>query len=191
MSADGNRKMSATLTQWWSELLRQGHRYAVEGQRGQPRGQVAAPPHLREDLKVGEVSFVVSDVDGGLNERIDEELCAFNADMTGHRDLRLLRVAVRGDGGALLAGLCGSTWGGCGYIDLIWVRADRRHCGLGTRLLEAAEKEIQRRGCDQVALSTYSFQAPAFYIRAGYNECGRRPTFPHGHDQIHFVKRLN
>ena len=190
MPADGNRKMSATLTQWWFEL-RQGHKYAAEGQRGQPRGPIAAPPHRREDLKVAEVRFVVSDVDDGLNERIDEELCAFNADMTGHRDLRPLRVAVRGDGGALLAGLSGSTWGGCGYIDLIWVRADRRHCGLGTRLLEAGEKEIRRRGCDQVALSTYSFQAPAFYIRAGYNECGRRSAFPHGHDQIHFVKRLN
>ena len=38
-------------------------------------------------------------------------------------------------------------------------------------------------------MSTYSFQAPAFYVRAGYIECGRRSAFPHGHDQILFVKR--
>ena len=30
----------------------------------------------------------------------------------------------------------------------------------------------------------------AFYIRAGYIECGRRSAFPHDHDQILFVKRL-
>ena len=135
------------------------------------------------------VSLVVSDLDDGLSERIDAELVAFNSEMTGHRDLQFLRVAVW-DGGDLLAGLCGATWGGCGFIDLIWVRADCRRRGLGTRLLNAGEKEIRRRGCDQVALSTYSFQAAAFYVRAGYIECGRRYAFPHGHDQILFVKRI-
>jgi GNAT superfamily N-acetyltransferase len=132
---------------------------------------------------------VVSDRGDGLSERIDAELCAFNAEMTGYQDLQPLRVAAW-DGGDLLAGLCGSTWGGCGYIELLWVRADYRRRGLGARLLEAGESEIRRRGCDQVALSTYSFQAPAFYIRAGYIECGRRSAFPHGHDQILFMKRL-
>jgi GNAT superfamily N-acetyltransferase len=133
---------------------------------------------------------VVSDRGDRLIERIDAELGAFNAEMSGHRDLRPLLVAAW-DRDDLLAGLCGSTWGGCGFIELFWVRADYRRRGLGARLLEAGESEIRRRGCDQVALSTYSFQAPAFYMRAGYIECGRRSAFPHGHDQILFMKRLN
>jgi GNAT superfamily N-acetyltransferase len=136
-----------------------------------------------------EVSLVVSGRDDGLSERIDAELGAFNAEMTGHRDVRFLGVAAW-EGGDVIAGLCGTTWGGCGFIELIWVRADRRRRGLGTLLLDAGEKEIRRRGCDQVALSTYSFQAPAFYVRAGYVECGRRSDFPHGHDQILLMKRL-
>jgi predicted N-acetyltransferase YhbS len=70
------------------------------------------------------------------------------------------------------------------------VRADHRGCGLGTRLLAAAEEELRSRDCDKVALTTYSFQAPSFYIRAGYEECGRTPAFPHGHDLIHLVKQL-
>ncbi len=155
------------------------------------RGQARTRFRLR---RTGEspsraVSLVVSDRDDGLSERIDDELAAFNSEMTGHRDLQLLRVAVW-DGGDLLAGLCGATWGGCGFIDLIWVRADCRRRGLGTRLLEAGEKENPPTGGDQVALSTYTFQAAAFYARAGYIECGRRFEFPHGHDQILFVKRL-
>ena len=58
-------------------------------------------------------------------------------------------------------------------------------------LLAAAEEEISRRGCDQVALSTHSFQAPAFYARFGYAECGRTPAYPRGHDQIHLVRRFS
>jgi len=40
--------------------------------------------------------------------------------VTGHHDGRMLSVAVRGDDGDLRGGLYGWTWGGCGYIDLLW-----------------------------------------------------------------------
>ena len=36
----------------------------------------------------------------------------------------------------------------------------------------------------------HSFQAPGFYARFGYRECGRTPGYPHGHDDIHLVKQL-
>jgi GNAT superfamily N-acetyltransferase len=139
---------------------------------------------------MSEVPFVVGDADPGLRERLDEEISAFNAAATGYHDGRMLSVAVRGDGGDLRAGLYGWTWGGCGYIDLLWVRDDQRGHGLGARLLAAAEAEIQRRGCDRVALNTHSFQAPDFYARFGYTECGRTPGYPHGHDDIHLVKQF-
>jgi len=29
-----------------------------------------------------------------------------------------------------------------------------------------------------------------FYARFGYQECGRTPAYPRGHDDIHLVKRL-
>jgi GNAT superfamily N-acetyltransferase len=139
---------------------------------------------------MSEVPFVIGDADPGLRERLDAEISAFNAAVTGYHDGRLLSVAVRGDGDDLRAGLYGWTWGGCGYIDLLWVRDDQRGHGLGARLLAAAEAEIRRRGCDRVALNTHSFQAPDFYARFGYTECGRTPGCPHGHDDIHLVKQL-
>ena len=140
---------------------------------------------------MSEVAFVVSDVDNGLPERLDEEINAFNVAATGHADGRLLCIAVRENGGDLYAGLSGWTWGGCGYIEFFWVRNDHRGSGLGTRLLGAAEQEIRRRGCNQVALSTHSFQAPGFYARFGYQECGRTPAYPRRHDHIHLVKQLS
>jgi GNAT superfamily N-acetyltransferase len=139
---------------------------------------------------MNEVRFAVGDADADLRDRLDEEINAFNAAATGYHDGRMLSVAVRGDDGDLRAGLYGWTWGGCGYIDLLWVRDDQRGTGLGAGLLAAAEAEILRRGCDRVALNTHSFQAPGFYARLGYTECGRTPGYPHGHDDIHLVKQL-
>ncbi len=43
---------------------------------------------------------------------------------------------------------------------------------------------------EYVALNTHSFQAPGFYTRFGYRECGRTPGYPHGHDDIHLLKLL-
>jgi GNAT superfamily N-acetyltransferase len=139
---------------------------------------------------MNEVTLIAGEADPGLRERLDQEINAFNAAATGHHDARLLSVAARGGGGDLCAGLYGWTWGGCAYIELLWVRGDQRGNGLGTRLLAAAEAEARRRGCDRVALDTHSFQAPGFYARHGYAECGRTPGYPNGHDSIHLVKRL-
>ena len=83
---------------------------------------------------MSETPFVVGGADPGLRERLDEEISAFNAAATGYHDGRMLSVAVHGDGGDLQAGLYGWTWGGCGYIDLLWVRDDQRGHGLGARL---------------------------------------------------------
>jgi ribosomal protein S18 acetylase RimI-like enzyme len=138
-----------------------------------------------------DVALLVSDVDDGLRERLDQEIDAFNVAATGHADGRLLSIAVRGDGGGLRAGLSGWTWGGCGYVEFLWVRPGDRGSGLGARLLAAAEQEMRRRGCDQVVLSTHSFQAPGFYARLGYTECGRAPGYPRGYDQIHLVKQFS
>ena len=137
-----------------------------------------------------DVTLDVSDADHGLRARLDAEIIEFNEAATGYTDGTLLCIDARGTGSELRGGLYGWTWGGCGYIDLLWVREDQRGSGLGRRLLASAEQEIRDRGCDQVALCTHSFQAPDFYARHGYRECGRIPAYPHGHDQIQLVKRL-
>ncbi|HEY1642976.1 MAG TPA: GNAT family N-acetyltransferase [Streptosporangiaceae bacterium] len=139
---------------------------------------------------MSDLQVAVTGADARLQQRLDQEISAFNAATTGHHDARELSVTVHGDDDELRAGLSGWTWGGCGYVDLLWVRGDQRGQGLGARLLTAAEEEIRRRGCDRVALSTHSFQAPGFYARLGYSECGRTPGYPHGYDDIHLVKHL-
>jgi len=60
---------------------------------------------------MNDVSFLAGEADAGLRDRLDEEISAFNAAVTGHHDGRLLSIAVRGDRGDLCAGLYGWTWG--------------------------------------------------------------------------------
>jgi GNAT superfamily N-acetyltransferase len=155
-----NRTESAPTPRQWFELLRSGRRGPATEAPAQPLGPTATPPDPRAET-ADDTNLVIHEGDDGLSARIGAELAAFNAEATGQQDLRPLSVA-RWDGDDLLAGLSGWTWAGCRYIELIWVRPDSRRQGVGTLLLEAAEKEIRHRGCDQIALSTYSFQAPAF-----------------------------
>ena len=123
-------------------------------------------------------------------ERLEQEINQFNYRTTGFYDGRSLAAFLRDESGALRAGLAGHTWGGCCEVRFLFVRESERRTGLGTALLCAAEHEARARGCDQVVLSTHSFQAPAFYLRRGYVEVGRAPGYPRGHAQIYLRKGL-
>jgi GNAT superfamily N-acetyltransferase len=139
---------------------------------------------------MSEDPITVSDVDDGLADALSERIYEFNVDATGFDDRRFLSATRRGDDRTLEAGLTGWTWGGCCYIDLMWVRADLRGTGLGARLLEAAEAEARARGCGQVLVFSHTFQAPDFYRRHGYVEYARTEDSPRGHADLHFVKNL-
>jgi ribosomal protein S18 acetylase RimI-like enzyme len=125
-----------------------------------------------------------------LKDRLHDEINRFNQEATGFRDGRGLNLRVDDEAGQLVAGLTGWTWGGTGYVDVLWVRADFRGSGWGGRLLDAAEQEASARGCTSVVLSTHSFQAPSFYRARGYVDCGRFPEYPVGHYEVHFTMSL-
>jgi GNAT superfamily N-acetyltransferase len=132
----------------------------------------------------------VSDDENALADDLRERLSEFNAQATGMFDGRNLFASVRDDDGSLIGGAAGWTWGGAAYLDQLWVRADRRGQGIGTRLLETFESQARDRGCELVAVSTHSFQAPELYRRHGYLERGRVEGYPRGHAHIHLSKTL-
>jgi ribosomal protein S18 acetylase RimI-like enzyme len=70
------------------------------------------------------------------------------------------------------------------------VEESRRHRGLGTELFLAAEREARRRGCTQMVLMTFSFQAPAFYQRNGFEVVATLDDHPRGHRSLLMRKRL-
>ncbi len=122
---------------------------------------------------------------------LEDRLYEFNVAVTGIADGRALAVFVRDEGGQIVAGVCGHTWGGCCEIRQVWVEESRRHGGLGRALIDAAEGEARRRGCSQMLLTTHSFQAPRFYERLGFHVIASMADYPQGHHQLLLRKRLD
>ena len=133
----------------------------------------------------------VGDGDPDLDARLGDELTRFNVPAAGAGPQRELTVQVRDEGGELVGGLSGWTWGTCAGVEMFWIREDARRSGWGSRMLEAAETEAVARGCEQVVLSSFTFQAPDFYGRHGYVETGRTEGLPvDGTADVHFRKPL-
>ena len=56
-------------------------------------------------------------------------------------------------------------------------KARRRHGGLGSALIERAEALARAKDCVGMWLDTYTYQAPDFYPRHGFEEFGRIKDF--------------
>jgi len=123
-------------------------------------------------------------------EYLEDRIYEHNASVTGIADGQLLAFLLRDDSGRIVAGICGNTWGGGCEIRQFWVEESQRRRGLGTRLLRAAEQEARRRGCTQMLLMTFSFQAPAFYARIGFEVVATIADHPRGHRNFLMRKRL-
>lgn len=76
------------------------------------------------------------------------------------------------------------------YVETLWVHPDHRGSGLGTRLLRALEGRACERGAHSALVSTWAFQAPDFYQRAGYSEVTRLADRPAPHADIWLVRGL-
>ncbi|CAL9320374.1 GNAT family N-acetyltransferase [Streptomyces sp. SudanB52_2052] len=137
-----------------------------------------------------DTALQVGGQDDDLEKWLDEELTAFNTAATDGAPTESLSVRATDTTGDLVGGLTAWTWGSLCSVDMLWVREDQRHAGWGSRLMRAAETEAARRGCTDMIVSTYSFQAPGFYPRLGYRERARIEGVPGGHEDVYFHKRL-
>lgn len=101
-----------------------------------------------------------------------------------------LNIFVKDNEGKLMGGLLGVTYWGWLYVDTLIVAEQYRGTGLGTQLLEAAEKEAKRRGCRGVHLDTHDFQASDFYRSHGYRQSSLMPNLPAGNNKYQLIKEL-
>jgi GNAT superfamily N-acetyltransferase len=123
-------------------------------------------------------------------EFLEHQLYAYNIAQVGAQDGRELAIFERNDQDQIVAGLAGYTWAGFCEVRFVWVHETLRGQGYGTRLLEAAEAEARARGCELIILGSYSFQAPDFYRKLGYEVVGRIDDCPPGHTNYYLKKRL-
>ncbi len=124
-----------------------------------------------------------------LREGIAAALRAANEAAAGPGGGGLLAVSVRDASGAAVGGLWGEVKRGFLFVELLAL-GPARGGGLGRRVMALAEAEARWRGLDGMWLHTWTFQAPGFYEKLGFTECGRIQGYPRGHGCIFYVKRF-
>jgi GNAT superfamily N-acetyltransferase len=122
-------------------------------------------------------------------EVLPNRLEAFNESRwPGHQPWKPLAVFAR-DGERILAGLGGETYCGWLFIRYLWVSDALRRSGIGRELMAGAEARALERGCHSAWVDTFSFQAPGFYRKLGYEVFGEL-NYPPDHTRFFFKKRL-
>ncbi len=95
------------------------------------------------------------------------------------------------DGDRWLGGLTARITQRWLFLHLLAVARAAQGTGTGTALMQAIEDEARARDLIGIWLDTYSFQAPGFYAKLGYEEVGRIPDYPPGHARHFLAKRLD
>ena len=102
-----------------------------------------------------------------------------------------LQVVVRDGDNSVAGGVLAETVMLWLKIQIMAVREDRRHQGLGKMLLERVETEARRRGCKYAFVDTMDYQSPGFYQQRGYEVVGSIPDWDsHGHTKLYLTKPL-
>jgi GNAT superfamily N-acetyltransferase len=127
--------------------------------------------------------------DQALGRAIQTKLAAYNTEMAGPGDSGVVAVSRRGPDGDIVGGLWGRAGYGFLFVELL-TTGPASGLGLGRAMMDLAEAEARRRGLIGMWLTTWTFQAPEFYRKLGFEECGRISGFPPGHDHITYVKRF-
>ena len=109
--------------------------------------------------------------------------------MAGEDHGQNLCFVLKNPDGAVRGGVIGATYWDWLYVNLMWIKDELRSQGFGRQLLEFAEEKARQRGAKQAYLDTFSFQAPEFYQKQGYQIFGELTDFPVGHTR-YFMKKM-
>ena len=136
--------------------------------------RIDSDPHAAESLKLA----------------VTDHLDMYNVGVTGFTEHSPVNLFLRDGSEEVQGGLLASIWGGVMYVRILWVARALRGQGHGQRLLAAAEQRAIERDCRHVFLDTFSFQAPGFYAKLGYEMYARAEDWPVGHAHCFLRKVL-
>ena len=90
----------------------------------------------------------------------------------------------------MIAGIHAEIGNGWLCVISLWVEKTHRKNRLGEKLLQAAEKKAMENGCHGSYLYTYTFQAPGFYEKYGYEIFGKLEDFSANNAKLFMKKNL-
>ncbi|WP_440108439.1 GNAT family N-acetyltransferase [Acidovorax sp. BL-A-41-H1] len=128
------------------------------------------------------------EVDSGV---LGRRLRAFNYGFVGEcGQSQPVWVSARDAQGTLVGGLRGFVFLQWLNVDLLFVDEAARHQGLGRSLPATAEHRAQELGAHSATLNTFEWQARGFYLKQGYEECGRIDNYIAGFHLPYLKKSL-
>lgn len=101
-----------------------------------------------------------------------------------------LNIYVEDQQGNLIAGMVAETFGNWLEIEYLYVQENLRGQGIGSNILNRAEKEARERKCKYSFVNTYQFQAPDFYKKHGYEEVFALKEYPYTGERYYYTKAL-
>ncbi|HFK2761790.1 TPA: GNAT family N-acetyltransferase [Enterococcus faecalis] len=87
------------------------------------------------------------------------------------------------------AGISIECYWGIMHINYLWVDESLRGKKIGKELLSFAEKLAIDKNCMIIYLETFSFQAPEFYKKNGFEEFGKLNNIPDENSTLYFMKK--
>lgn len=133
-------------------------------------------------------------VDIGWNEEdagyVRKNLVDYNKQKIAYTDVEKVSVILKDDDEQIVGGILGHVDWNCLHIEILWVDDSLRGQGQGANLLKIAEKVALDKGCNLMKLDTFSFQAPDFYKKLGFEVFGVLKNYPEGFDHYFLYKRI-
>ncbi|PKR84185.1 GNAT family N-acetyltransferase [Heyndrickxia camelliae] len=123
-----------------------------------------------------------------------EKLIEYNMQFLSNKEIAFVNeevcITVHDEKGSILGGISGNTKLHCLFIQFLWIDESLRGKGIGAKLLKTIEELAIEKGCKMVRLDTFSFQAPEFYKKQGYEVYGTVEDFPEGYTHYMLLKRV-
>lgn len=105
--------------------------------------------------------------------------------------MKKISFMLRNENEEILGGITGIIIWRHLHIDFLWVDGSVRGEGYGEKLLSLMEKTARENNCRLIQLDTFSFQAPDFYQKYGYQIVGIIEEHPtKDFQQYYLEKRL-
>jgi len=134
---------------------------------------------------------VAHDLSANEVAAVEQRLYEFSREATGACDGRNLGFIIRDETGDVVGAALGYTWAGIAELRQLWVAEGCRGRGMGCALLDSFVDEAVRRGVKRIWLTSYDFQAPLFYERAGFVHVADIKDWPIGHTNSIFCRTVN
>jgi N-acetylglutamate synthase-like GNAT family acetyltransferase len=124
-------------------------------------------------------------------DAIEDRLYEHNSRATGRHDGQGLGFVIRDDAGRMIGVAAGYTWAGISELKQMWIDEAYRGCGYARALLNAFVAEACSRGVRRIWVSSYDFQSPKMYEKAGFTRMAEFEGWPEGNVNVVLCKTLS